>query len=302
MPTVFTSTVPAELILLTGEPVYQPVTGTSLMWVSNAADSDVFRVGKTGLVYFLVSGRWFSAPDFIGPWTFATPTLPADFAKIPLEHERSRVLASVPGTDQANEAIMIAQVPQTARVSKKLTAPEVAYQGDPKFVAVEPTKVERAVNTDKDILKVGDLYYMCFDGVWFMARAATGPWTVANTVPKEIYEIPPSSPAYSVTYVTVVEDDDDEVEFATALAFTGMMVAWGCVVWGSGYYYPPYWGYGGGYPYYYPHYPSYGYGARYNPWTGAYSRGVVAYGPYGGAGQGARYNPGTGTSSRGGVA
>ena len=29
-------------------------------------------------VYFLVAGRWFSAPDFTGPWTFATPNLPAD--------------------------------------------------------------------------------------------------------------------------------------------------------------------------------------------------------------------------------
>ena len=37
-------------------------------------------------------------PASTGPWTFATPTLPADFQKIPLEHPRSRVLASVPGT------------------------------------------------------------------------------------------------------------------------------------------------------------------------------------------------------------
>ena len=40
-------------------------------------ESDVFRLGKTGPVYYLVAGRWFSAPDFTGPWTFATPTLPA---------------------------------------------------------------------------------------------------------------------------------------------------------------------------------------------------------------------------------
>ena len=43
-------------------------------------------------------------------------------------------------------------------------------------------------------------------------------------------------------------------------------------------------------------------GASYNPWTGAYSRGAVAYGPYGGAGVGARYNPRTGTYARGAVA
>ncbi len=44
-----------------------------------------------------------------------------------------------------------------------------------------------------------------------------------------------------------------------------MMVAWGCTVWGSGWYYPPYIGYGGYYPYYYPHFPTYGYSAWYNP-------------------------------------
>jgi hypothetical protein len=302
VPKVFVSTKPAELILVQGAPTYLLVTGTSLLWVSNT-ESDVFRLGKTGPVYFLVSGRWFSAPDFTGPWTFATPSLPDDFKKIPLSHQRSRVLASVPGTDQAAEAVLLAQIPQSARVSKTMVkAPDVQYQGTPEFQPIEKTTVSRAVNTDKDIIKVGDLYYMCFDGVWFMSRSANGPWQVTGTVPKEIYEIPASSPAYNVTHVTVIEDDDDDVVFATAAAYTGMMVAWGCVVWGSGYYYPPYVWYGGFYPAYYPFYPTYGFHASYNPWTGAYSRGAVAYGPYGGAGVGARYNPRTGTYSRGAAA
>ena len=123
-------------------------------------------------------------------------------------------------------------------------------------------------------------------------------------MPGEIYEIPISSPAHNVTYVTVEDDDDDEwATFATAAMYTGVMVAWGCAVWGSGWYYPPYYGgFYGGYPCYYGHYPTYGYGASYNPWTGAYGRGAVAYGPYGGAGVGARYNPRTGTYSRGAAA
>ena len=86
------------------------------------------------------------------------------------------MLASVPGTPQAAEAILLAQIPQTASVSKTLQAPEVAYQGGtPQFQPIEKTTVQRAVNTDKDILKVGDLYYMCFQGVWFMSTAPTGP-------------------------------------------------------------------------------------------------------------------------------
>ena len=303
-PTVYVSQVPAELILVRGKPSYLMVADTKLLWLSNT-ESDVFRVGQTGTVYYLVAGRWFSAADFKGPWTFATPNLPKEFARLPLEHPRSRILASVPGTQQAAEAVLLAQVPQTARVSKKeLKAPDVAYQGDPKFEAIPTTTVERALNTDKDIIKVGDLYYMCFQGVWFVAKTPTGPWEVTSSVPKQIYEIPASSPVHNVTYVTVEDDDDNDdwVTFATVAGYTGVMVGWGCAVWGSGYYYPPYYGFYGGYPYYYPFYPTYGYGAYYNPWTGAYGRSAVAYGPYGGAGVSARYNPRTGTYSRGAAA
>ncbi len=301
-PTVLVSIEPAELILLTGVPNYLLVDGTTdLLWVQNTT-SDVFRLGKTGPVYYLVSGRWFSAADFTGPWTFASTKLPPAFTKIPLEHPRSRVLASVPGTPQAAEAVLLAQVPQTARVNKKeLKAPDVQYDGQPKFDPIPQTSLSRAANTDKDIIKVGDLYYMCFQGVWFMSRAAAGPWEVASTVPKEIYSIPSSSPAHNVTYVTVVEEDssDDWVTFAAVAGYTGMMVAWGCAVWGSGWYYPPYVGYGGFYPVYYPYYRSYGAAAWYNPWSGTYGRSAVAYGPYGGVGATARYNPRTGTYSRG---
>jgi hypothetical protein len=221
---------------------------------------------------------------FLGSVDIRDTKSSADFKRIPLDHPRSRVLASVPGTRQALEAVLLSQIPQTATVNRRsISAPAVAYDGDPKFEPIEMTTVSRAVNTDKQILKVGDLYYLCADGVWFVSKAATGPWTVADMIPKEIYEIPISSPAHNVTYVTVEDANDDDVTFAAAAAYTGMMVAWGTTVWGSGWYYPPYYYPGAFYPAYYPYYPSYGYGARYNPWNGAYTRGGAVYGPYGGA-------------------
>jgi hypothetical protein len=105
---------------------------------------------------------------------------------------------------------------------------------------------------------------------------------------------------HNVTYVTVQDDDpnDEWVTYAYTAGYTGMMVGWGCAVWGSGWYYPPYY-YGG---IYYPYFPTYGYSAWYNPWNGTYGRGAVAYGPYGGVGAGARYNPVTGTYARGATA
>lgn len=303
IPTVYVSSSPAELILLRGAPSYLLVSNTnSLLWVSNT-ESDVFRLGKSGPVYYLVAGRWFSAPDFSGPWTFATPNLPPEFQWINLEHPRSRVLASVPGTSQAAEAVVLAQIPQTAKVSKaNLKAPEVTYQGEPQFQPIQQTTLQRAINTDKDVIKLGDLYYMCFQGVWFVSRSSRGPWEVAASVPQPIYTIPASSPAHHVTYVTVVADSPDSVMFATAAGYSGVTIAWGCAVWGTGWYYAPYVAYGGYYPIYYPYYPTYGYSASYNPWNAAYERGAVAYGPYGGVGAAARYNPTTGTYARGAVA
>src|SRR5262245_64789400 len=108
---------------------------------------------------------------------------------------------------------------------------------------------------------------MCFQGVWFTSNAATGPWSVATSVPDEIYKIPPSSPGYNVTYVTVEKDndeDDDWVTYAAVAGYTGMMIGWGCCVWGSGWYYQPYLWYGGFYPGYIWYAPTYGFAAWYN--------------------------------------
>lgn len=304
-PYVYVSTEPVELILFNGEPEYVPVPNTGLMWISNT-ESDLFRLGKDGPVYYLVAGRWFKAPNLNGNWSFATPSLPEDFKRISLEHPRSRVLASVPGTQQAAEAVLLAQVPQIARINKNdIKAPEVVYQGDPQYKDISGTQLQRAVNTDKDIIKFGNSYYMCYQGVWFTSNSPNGPWTVATLIPPEIYKIPPSSEAYNVTYVTVEEDgnaDDEWVTYAAYAGYTGLMIGWGCAVWGTGWYYPPYYWYGGYYPIYYPYWRTYGYAAWYNPYTGRYGTAGRIYGPYGGVGYGARYNPGTGTYSRGAFA
>jgi len=280
VPRVFVSRQPAELIVLTGEPVYRRVPGTKkLEWVSNT-DSDVFRDGPSGALYYLVAGRWFAAPDFAGPWTFATHALPADFLKIPLDHPRSHVLASVPGTRKAAEAVLLAQVPHVVRVNKNaLRAPAIEYDGAPVFHLIPGTPVGRAVNADKDVIKAGRQFYLCFEGVWFASSTPTGPWKVTGTVPAAIYLIPPTSSLYRVTYVTVDEDRDDWTVFRTASGYTGAMVAGNSVVFGTGYTYMPYVGGFVDDPKYFPRPATYGVGAWYNPWSASFGRGRTGYGP-----------------------
>ena len=287
---------PTELILVAGEPSFEPITGTRLMWVSNT-ECDLFFDTADNSFYFLTSGRWFRATELrSNEWTAASVLLPEDFKKIPPDHPRAHVLAAIPGTRQADEAVLAASIPQRATVDRKSVNAEVEYVGEPKFEPIAGTSVSYAANSPNDVLRAGDSYYVCLDGVWLVGTTPNGPWQAADKIPEEIYAIPPESPKYNVTYVTVDESTPTSVTYEYTAGYTGMYVSSGVVMWGTGFYYPPY--YAGGYfpyPVYWP-YPYYTYGASawYNPATGMYGRGSAAYGPYGGYGRGAAYNPSTG--------
>jgi hypothetical protein len=308
-PAVFYSDKPAEVILFDGQPVYAKIPDTQLTYATNT-DSVVFVFTPTQQFYYLTAGRWFSAMDLQGPWTYAMPDLPADFAKIPPSSPASAILASVPGTDEAKDAVLLAQVPTTMTVkpAEAQAKVKVEYGGDPKFEPIKGTSMAYATNTKDKVIKVGDAYYLCLQGVWFMSPNPQGPWTTATSVPQEIYTIPPSSPVYNVTYVTQTAEPDGTVQSSYTAGYLGAFVlgaATGAIIAnGSGYYYPPYVYHPPyGYAAYYPYAATYGgayYGtAHYNSATGAYGWSQTAYGPYGSAARGAAYNPYTGTAARG---
>ncbi len=299
-PVVYYSATPAEIIVFSGRPQWTPIPGTQLAYAANT-DSPVFKYTPTGAFYYLTSGRWFSSTTpLVGPWIFATNSLPADFAKIPPSSPAGKVLASVPGTPEAEDAVLIAQIPTTSTVNMAEAAKEakVSYVGEPQFQPIEGTTMLYAVNTPNKVIQVGNAYYLCYQGVWFVSFNPQGPWQVTQSVPQVIYTIPPSSPVYNVTYVTQVPATEGYVTSSYTAGYMGAFVmgatVGAIVASGTGYYYPPYVYHG----YYYPYAATYGY-HTYNPYTGAYGYGGAAYGPYGSAHWGTSYNPNTGTYARG---
>jgi hypothetical protein len=303
VPAVFYSTVPAVVILFDGQPVYSPIQGTQLVYATNTV-SYLFVHTPTNQFYYLTAGRWFSASSLQGPWTFATPNLPPDFAQIPPDSPAGQVLQSVPGTEEAKDAVMIAQVPTSITVNATAAAAKasVNYNGPPQFAPIQGTAMSYATNTAQRVIQVGDLYYLCLQGIWFVSPSSQGPWQTAQSVPQVIYTIPASSPVYNVTYVTQVATPDGTVQASYTAGYMGAFVAGlavGAVVaGGTGYYYPPYIYHPAyGYPAYY-HYPTtYGSTSYYHSSTGAYGVSQTAYGPYGSATRSASYNPYTGTST-----
>jgi hypothetical protein len=239
LPVIYTSTGPAELIQTQGPARFEPIASTEIFEVSNTASS-LFFYRTTQQYYVLISGRWFRARALGGPWAFVEPrTLPGDFAQIPLNHPKGAVLASVPGTPEAKQAVIANGIPQTAAIARtaRLT---VTYDGPPQFTPITGTALSYAKNAPLPVIQVDPAYYLALqDGVWFVSSSPARVWLVATSVPPVIYTIPPTSPLYYVTHVYVYGSTPQVVYTGYTPGYYGMVVApSNLVVYGTGYAYP----------------------------------------------------------------
>jgi hypothetical protein len=344
VPEIFVSLAPAELLVVEGAPHFEAIPGTNLEYVKNTT-ATIFRDTIAADFYVLLAGRWFRSKSLEnGPWEFADAKgLPAGFVKIPEDHAKAGVLASIPGTPPAQEALIANSIPQTATITRSEAHLKVEYDGDPNFKNIEGTELQYAVNTATPVIRVDDQsYYAVANAVWFVSPAPMGPWEVASSVPPAIYSIPPSSSLHYVTYVKVYRSTPDVVYVGYTPGYYGTVVSstTTTVVYGTGWYYPPYvgnywygapytygvgvattwssgtgWsltigvGYSYGYPYYYPWWGPWGYygaccwGPAWGYGYGGYAAANV-YGRWGNTAYGGTHaawaNPYTGNYGAGG--
>jgi len=308
IPEVYVSQGQAELLVTEGAPQFERIARSSLEFVKNTS-ANIFVDTITRYHYILIAGRWFRSKSLEGgPWEFVDGThLPQDFSRIPENSPKAGVLASVPGTGPAKEALIANSIPQTATITRNQAKLDVKYDGSPQFKVIEGTKLQYAVNTATPVIQVNDKnYYAAENAVWFVGPAPTGPWAVATTVPPEIYSIPPSAPLHYVTYVKVYDSTPEVVHVGYTPGYYGTAVSstTTTVVYGTGFYYPTYVGaYWYGAPYTYgvgvaSTWSSgsgwsvtigvgYTYGAFYYPWWGPWgSYGACCWGPAWGYGWG----------------
>ena len=239
--TVYVATSPTELLQSNGMANLQSLPGTDLLYVANS-DQAIFYNLDDANYYVLISGRWFKSPGLYGSWTFIAPgSLPAEFAQIPPDGVKANVLASVPGTPMAREAVIANSIPQTATIQKDQASLTVNYVGAPAFTPVQGTPLSYATNSITPVVEVNpSSFYACQNGVWFAPSAATGPWVVATSAPTEIYTIPATCPIHYVTYVYVYGSSPSVVYVGYTPGYMGTVVApGGVVVYGTGYVYPP---------------------------------------------------------------
>ncbi len=208
----------------------------------------------------------------------ASDELPASFADLPADSEVGDVRAFVAGTEEATEAVLDAQIPQTAKVKRGVSELAVTYDGEPQFEKIEGTQLAYAVNTPYAVIKDGEKYFACDAGVWYVADGPNGPWKVATERPEGVENIPPDCPVYNVKYVYIYETTPEVVYVGYTPSYTGTYVYNTTIVYGTGFWYPGWYG-----RVYYPRPATWGFHVRWNPWTGwsfglTYSNGWFTFG------------------------
>lgn len=261
---VITATEPTELIWTNGPAEMSTIAGTDLLYVTNT-DSDVFLDIDSQQLYVLLSGRWYTAPNHDGPWEYVPPEqLPPDFARIPPDSDKANVLADVPNTPQAADAVADTYVPQTASIDMhQYDQPPIVYDGDPDFEPIDGTDMTYAVNTDGCVIGCQGQYYCCYNAVWYQCGTPEGPWAICTAVPQDIYTIPPSCPCYPCRFCYVYGHTADVCYVGYLPGYAGCYAYNGCVVFGTGYYYKPWIAHR-----YFGRPFTFGFSSRYNWYTG----------------------------------
>jgi hypothetical protein len=288
---------PTLLVTLDGPPALEAIGDTGLKYAINT-ESDLFFLD--GRFYLTLAGRWFTTRDLQRRW-YAVEVLPSAFATIPEDHPRGRVLAAVPGTEAARRAANEVREEKTAVVGAGAGGElAVPWFGEPSFVGIEGTALRRGENTPYQVILHNNFYYLCHEGAWYASSSPQGPWKAALELPEAIYTIPPSDPAYNVTFVRLESFDDStgEVAYTSTGGYRNRYWTGSSVIYGTGWYHPGYynrsvywrypyaygpwgpWGYG--WPYGYSRTETYDLGTREQDWEWSLDgtkRRVYRYGP-----------------------
>lgn len=262
-PEIVVTTEQSELIVTDGPAAFVPLVD-DLLVLQNSND-DVFMHVSSQKFYIVLAGRWYQSDSLTGPWAYQpADDLPKAFANIPRDSNQADSRVYVAGTEEARDAVLDAQVPQTAAVKRGEVDLEVKYDGEPVYQPVDGTDLVYIQNTGSTVLVSGGLYYLVEEGVWYVSASPNGPWQVSDHRPEQVDTILPTSPVYNTKYVHVYDSTPSVVYVGYTPGYTGSYVYRNTIFYGTGWYYRPWVS-----PYYYyPRFSTWGFNVSYNSWSG----------------------------------
>jgi hypothetical protein len=201
-PTFVFSQHSAVLVAIDGDPVWRPVTGTSLERVINARGL-ILLDDASGKYYLHLFDGFVQAMALSGPWTMAQ-NVPGAAVNLAQKLGQDKVVDLMEGPADNNHP---PQKPSLGRSVPNVivaTTPTelILTEGAPDWVPIDGTMLLYVKNTTGNVFKnLNDQYtYVLVTGRWFRAADLTGPWQyVAGTdLPPDFAQIPDDSPKENV--------------------------------------------------------------------------------------------------------
>lgn len=204
------------------EPTMLRVPGTYVYYTQDS-DNDVYRYGNYW--YMNYNGDWYRAGSFRGPWVFVSfRSVPRDVYSVPTQYRRrwSDYRDQHYGTDTSSDDDNVYYRGGTTtssslslRIGSRYSGPSITFSTEPELVTVPGTRgVYYVQDSDNDIYRYGNSWYMNYNGDWYRAGSYNGPWVFVGyrSVPRDVYSVPSTYRRNWSDYRDQHYDDSDDNE------------------------------------------------------------------------------------------
>ena len=184
VPPIYVSEEPALLMIFIGEPEFQPVTGTGLLFATNTNWDIFMTTGEKPAYYLRDEQQWFTTSDPKQEKWSPVVKLPDDFSKLPKDENWEETREAIPGS-QASGGVTVFYADRPAELIVIEGKPSMAPVGSPALMYVK--------NTDADLFfhAATSKYYFLSSGRWFTSGSLSKDWAFApDELPAEFSAIP----------------------------------------------------------------------------------------------------------------
>jgi len=180
-------------VLFQEEPSVTPI-GHGVYYVRDA-DQDVYRYRNYW--YLNYNGDWYRADNYRGPWVFVGyQSVPRRVYSVPTTYRRTwrdyrdrhygrhgYDRTSYGGNGGGSF---------TLRIGQQYNGPDLGFSDTPTLVRVPGRRVYYVQDSDNDVYRSGNYWYMNYNGDWYRAGSYRGPWVFVGyqSVPSDVYGVP----------------------------------------------------------------------------------------------------------------
>jgi len=169
------------------QPSMGRIPGSRVYYIRSDFDNDLYRFGNRW--YYVEDGVWYSASSWRGPFRVTRfRDVPASVRTVPWSYRRSWQMSSSGNYRRSYESTS-----GTGNVYRGPGSFRVGLNNEPSMAIIPGTRVFYLRDeSDVDLYRYGNTWYMVDAGVWYRANSWRGPFyrVTMGSVPDVVLEIP----------------------------------------------------------------------------------------------------------------